>query len=51
MLSDYDRWLDKDMEDYYGEDEDIYDSLYPNDEPSTYPEDDWTNYDGWDDMQ
>lgn len=45
----YDVFLDKELERYYEEDEET--DLCFDDEPATYPEDDWNNYDGWDDMQ
>lgn len=45
----YDVFLDKCVDEHYEEDEDI--TLPFDDEPATYPEDDYNNYDGWDDMQ
>lgn len=45
----YDVFLDKCVDEYYEEDEET--DLCWEDEPATYPEDDWANYDGWDDMQ
>jgi hypothetical protein len=45
----YDIFLDKCVDEYY-EDEEPLDLVW-DDEPATYPEDDYVNYDGWDDMQ
>lgn len=45
----YDVFLDKCVEEFYEEDEET--DLCFDDEPATYPEDDYDNYDGWDDMQ
>jgi hypothetical protein len=45
----FDVFLDKCVDEYY---EDLEGLEIPfDDEPATYPEDDWNNYDGWDDMQ
>lgn len=45
-MRDYDLWLDKDLDDYYSDDEEQeepeWDGPYP---------DDYDNYDGWDDIQ
>lgn len=51
-MTDYDQWLDKDMEEWYGWDDEFTGegNDYGDDEPVTYP-DDYDNYDGWDDMQ
>lgn len=46
----YDCFLDAELEKFYEEDEEPLDLCW-DDEPATYPEDDWANYDGWDDMQ
>lgn len=45
----YDVFLDKCVDEYYSDDEET--DLCFDDEPATYPEDDYDNYDGWDDMQ
>lgn len=49
-MSEYDRWLDRDLDDYYADDEEEFENLWP-DEPSVEPDNDYDNYDGWDDMQ
>ena len=46
----FDCFLDTELERYY-EDEEFVNSLYPDDEPSVEPNNDYANYDGWDDMQ
>lgn len=48
-MTEYDRWLDKGLDEYYEDEEPL--DLEWDDEPTTYPEDDYANYDGWDDMQ
>lgn len=48
----YDIFLDKELERYYEEQPDglkTEDLLYQGDGPTSYPEDDYANYDGWDD--
>lgn len=48
-MSNYDRWLDRDLDDYYSDDEDF--EISWSDEPDIIPSDDYDNYDGWNDMQ
>ena len=48
-MTDYDAWLDRDLDEYYEEDEET--DLCWTDEPSIEPNTDYDNYDGWDDMQ
>lgn len=45
-MTDYDRWLDQDLDDYYAD----LEIPWP-DEPEIEPNTDYDNYDGWDDMQ
>ena len=45
----YDVFLDRCVDEYYEDDKEMV--LCFDDEPAIYPEDDWSNYDGWDDMQ
>jgi hypothetical protein len=49
-MTEYDRWLDKDLDEFYEDSEDFYNSIFP-DEPEVEPSNDYDNYDGWDDMQ
>lgn len=37
-MSDYDRWLDRDLEDYYSEDEDSLEQDWNDYEPNEYPD-------------
>lgn len=46
----YDVFLDRCVDEYYEDTEEPLDLCW-DDEPATYPEDDYDNYDGWDDMQ
>jgi len=50
-MSEYDRWLDEDLDDHYLDllEQDL-EIPWP-DEPSVEPNTDYDNYDGWDDMQ
>lgn len=48
-MTDYDRWLDEDLDTYYADIEDV--DLHWPDEPEVEPNNDYDNYDGWDDMQ
>ncbi len=48
-MTDYDRWLDEDLDNYYADIEDI--EILWTDEPVIEPNTDYDNYDGWDDIQ
>jgi hypothetical protein len=48
-MTEYDRWLDDGMEDWYCDGEEVLEGVY--DEPDVEPNTDYDNYDGWDDMQ
>lgn len=43
-MSDYDRWLDKDLDDYYDDYSDFDEVDWFDDEPSYYPEDEYWDY-------
>lgn len=45
----FDIFLDKCIDEYYEEDEEL--NLFLDDEPAIEPNTDYDNYDGWDDMQ
>ena len=49
-MTDYDRWLDQDLDEHYADLEDL-EIPWPNDEPAIEPNNYYDNYDGWDDMQ
>lgn len=49
MSSDYDQWLDKDLELFHGNNDDEPTEQYWDDEPFIEPNNDYDNYDGWDD--
>lgn len=46
-MTDYDRWLDQDLDDHYAD----LEIPWPDDEPVIEPNNDYDDYDGWDDMQ
>lgn len=46
-MTNYDRWLDENLDDYYA----ALEIPWPADEPAIEPNNDYDNYDGWDDMQ
>lgn len=48
-MTEYDRWLDNDLEAYWGDEDNEPRADVDFDGP--YPDDDYANYDGWDDMQ
>lgn len=48
-MTDYDRWLDENLDEHYADLED-FEIPWP-DEPEVEPNTDYDNYDGWDDMQ
>ena len=50
-MTEYDRWLDQDLDDHFLDllESDL-DIPWP-DEPAIEPNTDYDNYDGWDDMQ
>lgn len=48
-MSEYDTFLDRCVDEYYEDMEEPLELCW-DDEPATYPEDDWANYGGWDDM-